>query len=119
MMIYLLILLVLGCLAMTPAELDARLGAYLKERSLMGLAVQIARNGNTIYRGNFGLRDYDRKLAVNNDTAFRMASLSKSVTTCGLMLLVEQGKVKLTDSVATVLGLNVVNPAFPTTPITI
>lgn len=119
MMIYLFVLLAIGCLSMTPAELDARLNTYVKERNLMGLAVQIAKSGSTVYRGNFGLRDYDRKLTVGNDTAFRMASLSKSVTSCGLMLLVEQGKVKLSDSVSTILALNIVNPAFPTIPITI
>lgn len=48
-----------------------------------------------------------------------MASLSKSMTASGLMLLVAEGKVKLTDSLESVLGFKAINPNFPNIPITI
>lgn len=74
-------------LTMTPAELDSKLVSFVNSSKLMGVALQITKQNTTIYRGNFGYRDYDRKLVINNDTCFRMASLSKSMTASGLILL--------------------------------
>lgn len=105
--------------SLTPAELDKLFSQMLTDRQLMGMSVEISNNSQTIYKGNFGLRDYDRKLPVDNNTMFRMASLSKSITASGLMLLVEQGKLQLTDNIADLLGFKAVNPNFPTIPITV
>lgn len=91
----------------------------LDQRKLMGMSVEITRAGVTIYKGNFGLRDYDRKLPVENSTLFRMASLSKSITAAGLMLLYEKGKFQFTDDISKHLGFKAVNPNFPDVPITI
>ena len=74
--------------ALTPEQLNAALTQYVKNQSLMGLAVQIAKSKNTIYRGNFGYRDYARNLTVDNSTCFRIASLSKNVAATGLYLLI-------------------------------
>jgi CubicO group peptidase (beta-lactamase class C family) len=117
--VILLITFLQGCLLMTPAQLDAKLTSFVNTSKLMGISLQITKQGNTIYRGNFGYRDYDRKLPVNNDTSFRMASLSKSMTSAGIMLLVEQGKLKLTDKVSAILGFQLTNPDFPSDQITL
>jgi CubicO group peptidase (beta-lactamase class C family) len=55
----------------------------------LGLALQITKNSSTIYRGNFGLRNKEKNLPVNNNTYFRSASLSKNVAAVGLYLLIE------------------------------
>ena len=44
---------------------------------------------------------------------FRVASLSKGVASAGIMLLVEQGKLRLNSSLSEVLGFKVENPYFP------
>lgn len=115
------LLLLLGVLAgaLTPAQLDGLLRGMVADRQLMGLSVQVTKDSATIYKGNFGLRDYARQLPVNNDTQFRMASLSKSMTASGLLLLVEQGRLRLTDDIAGLLGFAAVNPNFPSAPITV
>lgn len=82
------VMVVLGLAqSLSAIDLDAELQKMLDSRKLMGMAVEISKNGSTIYKGNFGLRDFDRKLPVDNNTLFRMASLSKSMTSAGLMLL--------------------------------
>ena len=75
-------------LCLNPQELSAKLSQFVKNNSLMGLAVQITKSSNTIYRDNFGHRDIARNLPVDNSTAFRVASLSKNVAAVGLHLLV-------------------------------
>ena len=86
-LIGILITIIIVC-GLTPTELTNKFDTFVKGNNIMGLSVQITRNSNTIYKGNFGYRDYDRKLQITNFTAFRMASLSKSITTAGLFLLV-------------------------------
>lgn len=100
-------------------NLDVEFQKMMTDRQLMGMAVEITKSGETVYKGNFGLRDYDRKLPVENSTLFRMASLSKSITAAGLMLLYEKGLFNMTDDISKHLGFQAVNPNFPTVPITI
>lgn len=48
-----------------------------------------------------------------------MASLSKSITAAGLILLVKEQKVKLTDTLTKIFGFPVENPFFPGQPLTV
>ncbi len=50
---------------------------------------------------------------------FRIASLSKSFSSVSIMRLVEQGKLKLNDSISGILGFEVKNPYYPDIPITV
>lgn len=50
---------------------------------------------------------------------FRIASCSKSVAAAAVMLLVEEKKVALNQSLSSILGFPVRNPAFPTVEITV
>ncbi len=52
------------------------------------------------------------------DSLLRIASLSKLVTSIGVMKLVEQKKIDLDADVSNYLGFSLRNPAFPNTPIT-
>jgi CubicO group peptidase (beta-lactamase class C family) len=76
-------------LALTPEELNNKLTQYVKDQQILGLALQITKNSSTIYRGNFGLRNKEKNLPVDNNTHFRSASLSKNVAAVGLYLLIE------------------------------
>lgn len=50
-----------------------------------GLAVAISRNGETVYRGNFGLANLEHNLPVTDDTRFHIASVSKQFTAFAIM----------------------------------
>jgi CubicO group peptidase (beta-lactamase class C family) len=54
----------------------------------MGLALEITENSNTIFKANYGIKDLARNLTLDDKSMFRMASVSKSMTAAGLMLLV-------------------------------
>lgn len=56
---------------------------------------------------------------VTADDPVRIASISKLVTTLGLMRLVDQGKLDLDRDVSDYLGWKLRNPAFPDKPITL
>jgi CubicO group peptidase (beta-lactamase class C family) len=107
------------------AQLDAELAAVVKDPAcaLASLSVLAIRNGKVAYEQQFGQRFYgngalpDRP--VERDTLFRIASISKMMTTLGLLRLFEQGKVKLDEDVSGYLGFTLRNPHFPDRAITL
>lgn len=110
---------------MDASKLEARLRAvYTKKGAeLSGLAVSIFANGEDERDFCFGRRyidpvDPERDLPVDADTKFRIASISKPVTTIGAMLLVERGLFDLDRDISDYLGFPFRNPHFPHDPIT-
>lgn len=66
-----------------------------------------------------GLADVAAGRAVGADDPVRIASISKLVTTLGVMRLVEEGKLDLDADVSTLLGWQLRHPQFPQVPITL
>ncbi len=110
--------------AADAAETDAALETVVQHgeaRPLAGLAAARLHDGRIVYTHYSGSRyhiDGD-VLPVTPETRFRIASVSKLVTTIGLMRLVEQGKVRLDDDASAYLGFTLRNPTFPALPITV
>jgi len=90
---------------------------------LPGLSVVAIRHGDVVYRRHFGARrlagEGRAASPIDDDTLFRVASVSKFVTTLGAMKLVEQGKLSLDEDIGSYLGYAVRNPHFPDSPITL
>ena len=107
------------------ARLDAELGTIVRDPAceLASLSVLAVRAGEVAYTAQFGRRfighgDVPNK-PVGPDTLFRIASVSKMMTTLGLMRLVEDGKVDLDANVSGYLGFTLRNPHFPDQAITL
>ena len=99
------------------AERLARIAPFLQERyvgpgKLPMADVLVARDGDTIYRATLGSARADGT-RLEPDAIFRIASMTKPVTSIAFMQLVEEGKVALDDPVARVIpefkGLGVYN----------
>lgn len=107
-------------------QLDRELEALVQApgRELASLSVLAVRGGRVVYHRQFGARwicpeDPTRSRPADRRTLYRMASISKLVTTLGVMRLVEQGRLDLDEDVASYLGFPFRNPHFPDTPITL
>lgn len=112
--------------ARTPDQApDAALDRVLTQgeaRPLAALAALRVHDDAVTYRyfGGFARLNGDgTAIPVTEDTLFRIASVSKVVTTIGLMRLVEEGKVDLDRDVSAWLGFPLRNPDFPDVPITL
>ena len=92
------------------APFDTLLTDFMAEHKLPGAAVAVTRGGKLAYARGFGLADVDKKLPVKPDALFRIASVSKPITAVGVMMLAEQGKVKLDEPALKYLTLK---PAVP------
>jgi len=72
----------------------------------------------TFYVYQYGSADREAARPVVTDTKFRIASLSKLVTTICAMKLVDAGRLDLDEDISVYLGYNVRNPNYQSTPIT-
>jgi N-acyl-D-amino-acid deacylase len=73
--------------------------AFLREHKVPGAAVAVAKDGRLVYVRGFGMADVDRKTALQPDSLFRIASISKLFTAAAACRLVADGKLAFTDKV--------------------
>jgi serine beta-lactamase-like protein LACTB, mitochondrial len=87
-----------------PADLSQRLLDELAAvNGVPGHGAAIWRGGRVIWTGSTGYRDVERKLPVQRDTIFRLASVSKLLTVTAAAKLAEQGRLDLDAPVSSVL----------------
>jgi len=69
-------------------------------KRLPGVVVMIARNGKVVYNEAFGVRDPATGAPMQKDSIFRMYSMTKPVTGVAVLMLMEEGKLRLGDPVS-------------------
>ncbi len=85
--------------------LDRLMTDFVSRHQLPGASLAVTRNGRLVYARGFGLADRQSGDPVLPTSRFRIASLSKPVTSVAILQLVEAGRLKLDDPVAEILGL--------------
>jgi CubicO group peptidase (beta-lactamase class C family) len=88
------------------SERLGRIDRFFKERYvdpgiLPGTLTQIYRKGEHVHTGMTGSMDLERGKKMREDAIFRIYSMTKPITSVALMMLVEEGKLGLEDSVHT------------------
>jgi len=73
---------------------------YIDNGRFPGTHTLVYRRGKVVHSAMQGLADVERKVAVKDDTIFRIYSMSKPITSVAFMMLVEEGKVALDEPVA-------------------
>lgn len=82
------------------ARIDQFLDRYVDENRVAGLVALVIQDGQTVYEKAVGWRDKEADDAMRVDTIFRIASQSKAITSTAIMMLVEEGHVRLADPVS-------------------
>lgn len=77
--------------------LDSMFEKYAGE--VPGVAVLAVRDGIKVYNKQFGLANMEYKIPIKENTAFNIASITKQFTAMGIMILAEDGKLGLNDSI--------------------
>ncbi len=78
---------------------DEILAAQIDANGVPGMAAAVTRNGHLIWTGAAGYRDLDRRMPVEADTSFRLASVSKLITATAAIRLYDRNKLDLDASV--------------------
>lgn len=90
---------------------------------LPGAVILVQQHGKPVYLKTFGVRDTRTGLAMTPDTIFAIHSMTKPITCLGAMMLIDEGKLALTDPVSkyiplfagTKVGIEITKPDGPTT----
>jgi N-acyl-D-amino-acid deacylase len=83
---------------------DTTIVELMRKHAIPGGAVAVMRDGKLIYARGFGYADVANRTPVKPDALFRIASVSKPITSAAVMKLVEEGKLALDDRVAPFLA---------------
>jgi methyl acetate hydrolase len=79
------------------AALDTSLRGAIEHKDVPGVVALVTDRARVLYQGVFGVADVATGRPLTSDALFRIASMTKPVTSVALMQLVEQGRVGLDD----------------------
>jgi len=82
------------------AEMDAVLQQAVQQGTVPGVVAIVATRDQILYHHAYGLRDVRGQKPMQENTIFRIASMTKPLTAAAVMLLIEQGKLQLDDPVS-------------------
>ncbi len=88
------------------AKITQVMNKEIADKKLPGAVVMVARRGKIVYQNAFGVQVADELKPMSTSAIFRIYSMTKPLMSVGLMTLVEDGRVQLTDPVSKFL------PAF-------
>src|ERR1051326_1661464 len=73
---------------------------YIDNKAVPGVVTLIARRGRVVYFEAQGRRDFASDVPMTTDTIFRLASMTKPITSVSAMMLYEEGDFLLSDPVS-------------------
>jgi CubicO group peptidase (beta-lactamase class C family) len=100
------LILLLSCIAVTQLTFGAEsvsaqkiddIFAGLKSDNAPGAGVLVVKDGKPVYQQGYGVTDLRTRKKINEQTNFRLASVSKQFTAMAVMLLVHDGKLHYED----------------------
>ncbi len=89
--------------AVSNRQIDEVLRKAVEEQRLPGVVAMVAQGDTVVYQGAFGKQYAAKGVPMTTDSIFRIASMTKAVTSVAVMQLVERGRVKLDEPAGTYL----------------
>jgi CubicO group peptidase (beta-lactamase class C family) len=81
-------------------RIDGMLQQHVDEGRIGGAVVLVLEQGRPVYERAVGWRDRESGLRMTSDTIFRIASQTKAITSVATLILLEEGKLTLSDPVS-------------------
>lgn len=78
---------------------DQQIRNFMSDWNINGGEVAITKDGKMIYNKGFGYSDLGKTKPAQSDDLYRIASVSKPITSIGIMKLIEDGRISLNDKV--------------------
>jgi CubicO group peptidase (beta-lactamase class C family) len=72
---------------------------FVASGDVAGIVTLVWRHGEIAHSGALGVRDLSARTAMTSDTLFRIASMTKPVTSVAALMLVEEGRMALGDPI--------------------
>jgi len=81
------------------ARMKARMQSFVNRGRVAGIVTLVAYKGSVIDLSAAGYQDFETKTPMKTDSIFQIASMTKPITAVGIMLLVEDGLLAISDPV--------------------
>jgi CubicO group peptidase (beta-lactamase class C family) len=81
------------------AAMQARMRAFVEHGTIPGMVTLVARRGHVVSLAACGVQDLETKTPMRADSLFQIASMTKPITAIGVMILMEEGRLALSDPV--------------------
>jgi len=81
-------------------RLDAYIERIVDDKQFSGVVVMMARHGKVVHRKSFGLMELETKKPMCAEAIFRIASMTKPITSVAVMMLCDEGRLALDDPVS-------------------
>ena len=75
----------------------------MQEFDIPGLSLVVIRGGQIVKQSSYGLASIEFDVPVSKETVFQIASTTKGFTGVGIMMLVEEGKLRLSDRIGDII----------------
>lgn len=82
------------------ARVENVMNKYMENHYISGSITAIARHGEIVHFASQGYMDIENEIPMRDDAIFRMASMSKPVTGVAILMMLEEGKLRLEDPVS-------------------
>ncbi len=79
--------------------IPARMNSFVQQGTMAGAVTLVARRGEVVSLDAVGFQDFESKKPMRTDTIFDTRSVTKVVTAVGVMILMEEGRLALSDPV--------------------
>jgi CubicO group peptidase (beta-lactamase class C family) len=89
-----------GLSAARLERLKSAVQAHVDRGDIGGVITLVMRDGKLAHFETYGKADIEKNIPMRRDTIFRIASMSKAITSVAAVMLVEEGKLQLSDPVA-------------------
>jgi len=93
----------LGACASQPGlsnnEIDRLAASAMSEFQVPGVVIGVVKDGQVVHAAGYGVRESGQPGQVDTQTLFRIASLTKAMTTAALAMLVDEGRLNWDDKV--------------------
>ncbi|MEI9981483.1 MAG: serine hydrolase domain-containing protein [Edaphobacter sp.] len=104
-----------GSTGQQRGEMNRIAGRFRQQFSVPATSIAISRDGRFVYDEAIGMGDRQRLIQVQQNSLFRIASVTKPITSVTIFSLIEQGKLNLTDKVfgpGAILGIKYGKPPY-------
>jgi D-alanyl-D-alanine carboxypeptidase len=93
------ILMLVPFLIVHADEVDDLIQSEMERDQIPGLSLAVLKHGQIVKSKGYGFANLELKAPATGDTAYQLASVTKTFTATAVMQLVEDGKIKLTDRI--------------------
>jgi D-alanyl-D-alanine carboxypeptidase len=85
----------------SQTSLDSLVNAYMIREQIPGCAYVVLKNGEIVNEGYLGFSNLNYRVPVSDSTLFAIASMDKQITATAIMILEEEGKLRVDEKIST------------------